>query len=218
MIDLAVGITLLLSGIFAWYRGLIRELLGITSWIAAGLAAIYGAPYVAPFLGRFIESDSLANIAAAALTALVTLVVFTLLISRINALLRKSALSGLDRLLGFFFGVLRGGLLVCLFYFCLSLIFAQSQIESLQPSSVTLPAVRKTTKVLEGLLPKQTLDNLKSSAEETAEKGTQAVQNKAQEAKEEIQSEAEQTEENLPEYGNEERKALDDLISKELEL
>ena len=187
MIDLAVGITLLLSGIFAWYRGLIRELLGITSWISAGLAAIYGAPYVAPF-------------------------------SRINALLRKSALSGLDRLLGFFFGVLRGGLLVCLFYFCLSLIFAQSQIESLQPSSVTLPAVRKTTKVLEGLLPKQTLDNLKSSAEETAEKGTQAVQNKAQEAKEEIQSEAEQTEENLPEYGHEERKALDDLISKELEL
>jgi membrane protein required for colicin V production len=216
LIDLAVGMTLLLSGIFAWYRGLIRELLGITSWVAAVLAAIYGAPFLAPVFGNFIESDSLANIIAAAVSALVTLVVFTLVNSKINTLLRKSALSSLDRLLGFFFGLIRGGFLICLFYFCLSLVFAPSQIESLQPSSVTLSSVKKATKALENLAPEKTLAGLKSSTKETFQK--QSVKNKENPSKNKQKPADGLEEKNLPEYDNEERKALDDLISKELEL
>ena len=41
IIDVIVLATMVVSVLFALYRGLLRELLGITSWILAGLAALY---------------------------------------------------------------------------------------------------------------------------------------------------------------------------------
>ena len=46
MVDLVVIATVIISVLFALYRGLLRELLGITSWILAGLACVFSyLPY-----------------------------------------------------------------------------------------------------------------------------------------------------------------------------
>ena len=116
LIDAVVLLIILISGIFALYRGLVRELLGLTAWVLAAFGALYGLTYVRPLFRKLISNTTIADIIAAAVIALVILVICTLINAHITTKLRQSALSGLDRLLGFFFGILRGALFVIIIY------------------------------------------------------------------------------------------------------
>ena len=111
-VDLVVTAVIVISVIFAFYRGLLRELLGITSWILAGLGAVWSyEPFLRFFTGR-IEKVQMGTIIATVIVALIILIVMTLINAHITGKLRKSSLSGLDRLLGAVFGVLRAALLI----------------------------------------------------------------------------------------------------------
>ena len=127
-IDILVVITLILSVLFALYRGLVRELLGITSWILAGLGALYCYVFVEPLVHRFIENKTFAGIVAGAGISLVVLVVMTLINAKVTGRLRQSSLSGLDRMLGFLFGVFRAVLLIAVVYIAAGLFFSEKQL------------------------------------------------------------------------------------------
>ena len=49
-IDGFVLFVLLISGLIAFYRGFIKEALGLSSWILAILAGLYGLPILRPIL------------------------------------------------------------------------------------------------------------------------------------------------------------------------
>lgn len=119
IVDGAVVVIALVSGLLAWSRGLTRELFAILGWIVAAIAAFAFAPMLQPMLkelpyvGHFLAGSCvLATIAAFVIVvaaALLVLSVFTPLLS--NAIL-DSPLAGVDRALGFVFGVIRGLALV----------------------------------------------------------------------------------------------------------
>ena len=117
MIDLGIIAIVLISALFAMYRGLVRELLGLIAWVLAAFGAFYGLLIVRPLFRKMITNATVADITAAIVIALVILVVCTIVNAKINDKLRKSVLSGLDRILGLIFGVLRGLLLVVIIYF-----------------------------------------------------------------------------------------------------
>lgn len=48
LIDILVLATFVISILCALYRGLVKELLSISSWIIAALAALYGFTYLRP--------------------------------------------------------------------------------------------------------------------------------------------------------------------------
>ena len=52
-VDLIVSAIVVISVIFAFYRGLLRELLGISGWILAGLGAVWSyEPFLKFFTNR----------------------------------------------------------------------------------------------------------------------------------------------------------------------
>ena len=99
VIDILVIITVVLSVLFALYRGLVRELLGIAAWILAGFAALYSYGWVRPIMGKMIDNQTIAGVVGSLIVALVVLILMTLMNSFITSRLRESALSGLDRIL-----------------------------------------------------------------------------------------------------------------------
>ncbi len=112
--DLTVFGIILVSALFAFVRGFIKEMLSVAAWLGAVFAAIYGRPYLEPFVLEFI-SEPMAVTAIAASTIFVGTVVLLSLIGHLIAgRIRDSMLSALDRSLGFLFGVVRGGLLISL--------------------------------------------------------------------------------------------------------
>ena len=125
IIDFVIIGIIVFSGLFALYRGLVRELLGLVSWILAVLCGFFGMFLCRPLSTRFISNPQLADGVSAVVIALIVLVVCTLINAKINKGLRKSVLSGLDRTLGFIFGVLRGFIVVFgIYFFC---VFALSE-------------------------------------------------------------------------------------------
>lgn len=119
LVDAGVALVLLVSAILAYSRGFVREVLAIAGWIAAAVAAFVLAPTVEPlvreipYVGNILgDSCELTIIAAFALVFAVMLVVVALFTPLFASLIRNSALGGIDQGLGFFFGVLRGILLV----------------------------------------------------------------------------------------------------------
>ncbi|MCL1629656.1 MULTISPECIES: CvpA family protein [Roseinatronobacter] len=119
IVDAAVAIIIIVSGILAYSRGFVRETLAIIGWIVAAILAFMLAPaaqplireipYIGDFLGDSCELTVIAAFAAVFALALVLASLFTPLFS---SFIRNSALGGIDQGLGFFFGVVRGILLV----------------------------------------------------------------------------------------------------------
>ncbi len=217
LIDAAVLLIILISGIFALYRGLVRELLGLTAWVLAAFGALYGLTYVRPLFRKLISNTTIADIVAAAVIALVILVICTLINAHVTTKLRQSALSGLDRLLGFFFGLLRGALFIVIIYFGASLLVSQKQMDEYQESSFTLPYVQKATEWVQKILPAALAEKLEQVDMPAEDKGIRALI-KAEEEKQGIET-TEKTEEEKkdePAYDDTEREDLNALILQQI--
>lgn len=119
LVDGAIALVIIVSAILAYSRGLIRELLAIAGWVIAAVVAFVLAPSVepwvreVPYVGDILgDSCELTIIAAFAAVFAVTLMIVALFTPLFSSIIRNSALGGIDQGLGFFFGVLRGILLV----------------------------------------------------------------------------------------------------------
>ncbi len=136
LVDAGVAIIILLSGVLAYSRGLVRETMAILGWIGAAVIAFTFAPQVEPLVrqipivGDFIgDSCELAIIAAFAAVFALALVVVSIFTPLFSSVVQRSAIGGIDQGLGFFFGVLRGILLVAVAFL--------SMTQSLRPKRLT---------------------------------------------------------------------------------
>ena len=124
IIDGVVALVIIVSALLAYSRGLVREAMAIAGWVAAGVLAFMFAPQIEPLmaeipvLGEFIaDSCELSIIAAFAAVFALALIVAAFFTPLFASLVQRSALGGLDQGAGFFFGVLRGILLVAIAFF-----------------------------------------------------------------------------------------------------
>ncbi|MCU0830600.1 MAG: CvpA family protein [Rhizobiaceae bacterium] len=112
LLDLIViGVTLF-SAVLAMVRGFSREVLAVASWAAAAAAAFLFYKPVVPLLQPYIDSNTIATVAAAGLVFLLVLIIVTLVTMKIADFIIDSRIGALDRALGFVFGAARGVLLL----------------------------------------------------------------------------------------------------------
>jgi membrane protein required for colicin V production len=116
LVDLLVLVIVAISGLLGLSRGLVRELLGLGSWVVAGYAAWRLGPLVMPMTREAIGNPDIADPAAYAVTFVALLIVLSLLANLVGRLVQLSALGGLDRTLGLVFGVGRGVLVLIAAY------------------------------------------------------------------------------------------------------
>ncbi len=162
IIDLVVIGVVVLSIIFALYRGLVRELLGITAWVLAALVGLYSYAYVHPIMGKVIENEAIAGLVGATIIALAVLVVMTILNAHVASRLRESSLSGLDRILGFAFGIFRAWLLIAIVYIGASMVLSDKQLEQADKDNITMPYVHLSAEWLQSILPENIQSDIKS--------------------------------------------------------
>ena len=121
IVDYAVLGVLAVSGLLALLRGLVREILGVGAWIGAAVIGLWSVPLVRPYakqyLGQYLTDPTLQDYAGFAGVFIVAVVILLMISHWIGALVRQSALGGLDRTLGLVFGIGRGAALVVVAYF-----------------------------------------------------------------------------------------------------
>lgn len=157
-LDLVIVCVVAISGLFAFCRGFLSEMLGIGSWIVAGTGGVYLLPYVSPLTEKFIRNGTLANIAAGVLSSLILLVVLTLVCSFLTGKIRQSALNRLDRFLGLIFGFLRGFIILMLMYFIL-FVLSPKTLEDLGRDSKLYPFLDDVCLRVKEHMPESLFDN-----------------------------------------------------------
>ncbi|MBS1270761.1 MAG: Colicin V production protein [Gammaproteobacteria bacterium] len=110
--DWAILAITVLSALVGIYRGFIREILSLTSWILAFWAAFSFSETVGVHFEPYIESPALRVVAAFAALFIATLLILSAISYLLYRLLLASGVSGTDRILGGLFGIVRAIVLV----------------------------------------------------------------------------------------------------------
>ena len=119
-LDIGVIAIVILSGLFAFARGFVREVLSIIAWLCATYAALYAYPNLRPYTTKLLPPGPVADAVGGFVVFLVVLIVLSIFASIIARGVKRTGLSPLDRSLGLLFGLGRGVLLVCIAYIALS--------------------------------------------------------------------------------------------------
>jgi membrane protein required for colicin V production len=114
-IDILIAVAVVISVLVGIMRGFVKEAISIAALLIAIWAALYFGPDVGTLSAKWFASAELQIWFGRGLVFIVVLAVGGLLGWGISRLVRLSALSGTDRLLGSFFGAARGVLLLAVF-------------------------------------------------------------------------------------------------------
>ncbi|HTQ35754.1 MAG TPA: CvpA family protein [Steroidobacteraceae bacterium] len=107
-LDYIVLAILVISAVAGAFRGFLREAFSVVAWILAVWLAWRYAPLLAPRLGGVLRDPVYGLWAARALILLPVVIAGYYLGAVVNHFVRLSMFSGLDRLLGFLLGLVRG--------------------------------------------------------------------------------------------------------------
>ena len=153
--DVVVITALILSGLLGYFRGLVREVLSLTTWIGAVLVTLYAFSYVQPYVRQVISIQIVADIIAGVGLFLVTLVVLTLVNHTISGQVKDSVLSAIDRGLGFLFGLVRGALLVSVAYIAATWAWSENDLNPYMEDARTASMVKQGAEILTTIIPKE---------------------------------------------------------------
>ena len=101
-----------ISALISIKRGFVREALSLVGWVVALVISRMFVDELSVLLKNVIESPQWRGGGAFTILFAGTLVCFALFNHLVNEFIRMTGLSGLDRILGMIFGILRGLILV----------------------------------------------------------------------------------------------------------
>jgi membrane protein required for colicin V production len=111
-IDYIILAIILVSAVAGLIQGFLREICSLITWIIAVWLAWKIGPSLAPHLGGVLRQQPYGLWAGSAIVFIIVLVVGAIIGATVNHFVRLSIFSGMDRLLGFVLGLLRGVVIV----------------------------------------------------------------------------------------------------------
>ena len=122
-VDLAVFGFLLISGLLAFVRGFVREVLGIAAWAGSVAIAFFALPTMRGVVRNWIPQPEWVDPASFIVVFIISLIILTLIARTIGGFVRRSALGGVDRTLGLLFGLARGAAVIIVAYMIGQMVF-----------------------------------------------------------------------------------------------
>ncbi|HWD68378.1 MAG TPA: CvpA family protein [Caulobacteraceae bacterium] len=152
--DILAGAILLVSGLIGFARGATRELVTLTAFVAGVAIAIFGLRFSAPIAGHFIHILWLARVAALVIVFVAVYIAVRLAGGALNRGVRRTALSGLDRALGFAIGFARGAVVVAIIALAIRAATPRERMPHWYTQALIYPEASAGAQALRALAPK----------------------------------------------------------------
>ncbi len=114
-IDIVVVIIITISGVFAFFKGFIREALSILGLIIATILSFRFYRHFSVYLKSIIAAKPLREFVAFIIIFLVLLGIVAVITYLAKIIFKKAGLNFYDRLLGLIFGIIRGLIIAYIF-------------------------------------------------------------------------------------------------------
>lgn len=169
-LDLSVLGIIVLSAIFAFARGFVREALSIVAWVGAAFVTFKGFDWVYAQVEPLVHNTLLSQLIAGLGLFFGSLIVLTIMTGIVARMVRATGLSPVDRTLGFIFGLARGAVLVCLAYLLLDIAVPKDDRPSWIREAKVEPYIHEGADVMRGFLPESLKSKSAAAAEELIRK------------------------------------------------
>ena len=150
--DFLILFFIIVSAFFSFLRGFSHESLSLINWILALLASYNFGGKFTNLINKFVNNLFFSNGISYLLTFLMIFLFFSILTKKVSSLIKKSQIGFVDRTGGFFFGILRGYLIICLCFFSFHFFYKGDKFEWIEKSKfnfVTLITNEKIVNFLE---------------------------------------------------------------------
>src|SRR5665213_2401451 len=115
LFDYIAGAVLLVSGLIGFARGATREVTTVIAFVLAAIVAVFALRFTGPIARHAIHTAWIANTAAILILFILAYIVLRMIGGALTRTVRQTALSGLDRGLGFAIGLVRGLVVIGVF-------------------------------------------------------------------------------------------------------
>ncbi|TNE39649.1 MAG: CvpA family protein [Alphaproteobacteria bacterium] len=194
-IDIIIVAVMLLSGLFALLRGFVREFFTIISWVGAVYFGFAMIPLLGPAFRNVVSVGLAADALAFALPFLLVLFAMQYVSNRLVKNIAGTNPGPIDGTLGFFFGMVRGFVIVTVAYFGFDVFMNPERAPDWLVDAKFRPMIEDTTDFYYTLVPGLKGDKAQTSTyprQETSSQGDDRGQE--------------------PGYSNAEREAIDQLF------
>lgn len=112
--DYVVIAIVVLSAIFGYFRGFVREIFSLLTYVAAAFGTLRFGPYILPYAYDIFENYYASYVATYVLLFILLLILVGFINRFISSMISYTGLGGADSFVGLLFGVLRGLAIVIL--------------------------------------------------------------------------------------------------------
>src|SRR5579872_3399081 len=152
-LDALIVVIVLVSVVYAAWRGFIWETLTIFSWVSAAFACLYFGPYVIPLMRSMVGESWLASLLAYASVFLAMFIPLAFVSHRFSETVKHSPIGPLDRAAGVAFGIVRGLVIVGMAYLAFTYFVPIRNQPRWLTEARLLPVVQSAADVLLTLVP-----------------------------------------------------------------
>lgn len=117
VVDVTILLVIGISALFSLIRGFVKEAISLSTWIVGIWLSATFASQMADILPIGVESEAVKQAAGFAVLFLLTLMVGAFVNFMVGQVIKKTGLTGADKMIGVGFGLLRGVFIILAFVF-----------------------------------------------------------------------------------------------------
>ncbi len=145
--DIIILAIILLSGILSFQKGLIQEIMRISSWIGAVVVALYSYDPILPYVKEYVDMEIGASAITGASSFILSLIVFYIISHFISGIVKYSLIGSLNKSLGFIFGIIRGAVICSILYISIIYLYNGKKIDAFE-NAKTKNIIEYTSKII----------------------------------------------------------------------
>lgn len=174
--DVIVFVILGLSALMGFARGVTREIFGILSWSGAGVMTYFGYPHAKGLAALYIKNPQIAEYATYATMFIALLVIFSIFSHLLSTLIKNSVFGGIDRSLGFGFGLIRAVLLLAVLDLGMGVFFTRNAPPEFMKNTRTLSHLHYLGDCLISIIPEKWQKVIKENQKNDADLKEKIIQ------------------------------------------